>query len=291
MTTTTTRETTKKEKQPALQVKVATEVRPRALHRWSWYNSEEPVETTDKPFRELHRTALTLKLGAHEVEDFVVHRELLEHHSRYFRALLSTHEVKRETEHVLEAPKINAKLFEPFRCWLYTREINLKGPEFGWLRSARLCCFAEEIGSTGFTNALLDQVVENVNARTRFHDDELGDLEDAITFLSQRRMESNPLLTLLVDAVYFKGIPSSPDFSNFFGNLPQNFLADLAILQNRMNVTGRAAVFLHRAPFFDGAKAYYVEDIGQKVEEGSWHPGDMQQTGPKTGISQCVPAQ
>jgi hypothetical protein len=196
---------------------------------------------------------LTVRLLQPKVETFLLHRELLEHHSGYFRTLLR---LPQERGDLIETSKVNSELFEDFRSWLYSQRISDKD-EAKWSEWVKLFCFAEEIESVGFMNAMLDHLVANIDKAVRLSNTD-GDLAVALDHLYRYSKPSCPLRKLLLEAVYYKGVFHGARGKEFYANLPPLFLKELAGMHN--NITVGQTFLSAMAPWKKGATEYHVKD-------------------------------
>ncbi|MCJ1476661.1 hypothetical protein MMC13_005329 [Lambiella insularis] len=221
--------------------------------------SASPSSLNRKPsMRELHRSTVTLKVGKGQDQDtFIVHKELLLHHSKYFRDLLDA-TIKRDSDGVIELPHISAKRFSAFECWLYGKELcpeDEESQDHFFISCIFLYILAESLGAPGFQNALMNlihktRVLQGPSVRRI---DRL--FVQNVSAFWETIMEDSPLRRVVVEQIATM-LDTRTLVRTYGSNVPKAALLKvLELLVQRLE--GSTDEW---APFKEGVEAYYVKE-------------------------------
>ena len=136
----------------------------------------------------------------------MIHKNLLCHHSSYFKAALEGGFEESETE-VIDLRDEDPDVFWGFKEWLYSGAVTLKHYKVHhgtWSALLDLYVFAEKRIIPRFQNALIDAMINVCEENRTFPDTE-------IHLAWMNTATSSPLRTFLVD-LYARGVPIAACF-------------------------------------------------------------------------------
>ncbi|MCJ1377730.1 hypothetical protein MMC17_000826 [Xylographa soralifera] len=213
-------------------------------------SSLSPSASKKRPFdRLLHKSMITIRVGSgFNEETFVMHKELVAHHSTKLARMMNDI-IKVENPGILELPDFVPADFQIFEAWLYRQQLEDEDRTF--LSSASLCIFAEEVGSSGLMNAILEAMGQTVRDDPEW----VSTDSQVLNMIWDNTLLGSPLRTLVADVLAFE--MTAEDFCQQGRKFPVDLTIRILEAMKR-RVPGRMKNEV--APFDFSMEHYYVKE-------------------------------
>ena len=109
--------------------------------------------------RDLLKSVITVNVGTDSAKEmFVIHKELICHHSAFFRTAMQGTWIEAKRG-LVELPDDSPVIFWVFQNWLYSQQLRLEdSQEQDYLLHINMFIFGDKIGVPAFQNAALDRL-------------------------------------------------------------------------------------------------------------------------------------
>lgn len=166
--------------------------------------------------------------GDGDSHTFVVHKEIICHHSPFFKAACTGH-FREAEDRVVKLPDDRAELFDIFLQWLYSQNLQQVFAEVtlpAWTTFIELYILADKLQVRTLKSAIMDQMVCRAVAAGGSYQREKFPTNADIRLAYETTPPTSPMRQFLAELFAFlQELPIDKD------EVPKDYLYDLAIAQ------------------------------------------------------------